>query len=111
MAGEYEECVMPTGMATGGTIKIRTKGTTLVTQAVNKTGHVEWSGVINMNPLNPNVGDGTYHLRGEYDCGVHHIQRDPETHDFLVLGSNTSIPDGKKGWNTLWRRNAKRKRQ
>jgi hypothetical protein len=104
MEGDYSECVMPTGTPTGGTVKIKATGTTLSTEALNETGHVEWYGTINMNSLNPNVGDGTYHYRGRYDCGVHHIQRDPETHDFLVLGSNTSLPDGKKEWNMLWRR-------
>jgi hypothetical protein len=105
--GDYEECTLPDGKATGGIIKIVRKGTCLLTTAVNSTGHVEWTGLINMNSQNPNVGDGTYHHPGKWDGGVHHIQRDPETSDFLVLGSNTTLPGGAKEWNTLWRRQRK----
>jgi hypothetical protein len=104
MVGDYGECLLPEGKPTGGTIKISRKGTRLVTKAANSSGHVEWTGVVNMDSQNPNVGDGTYHYGGKRDGGVHHIQRDPETLDFLVLGSNTTLPGGAKGWNTLWRR-------
>jgi hypothetical protein len=104
VAGEYEECTMPAGTPTTGTVKIRTKGAQLLTQGIKKDGHVEWAGIINMNPLSPNVGDGVYNAVGKFDCGVHHVQRDPETKNFVVMGSNTSDPEGKERFNMLWRR-------
>jgi hypothetical protein len=104
MAGEYEEYTMPTGAATTGTINIRSIGARLITQGIKNDGHVMWTGVINMNPLSPNVGHGVYNMVGKFDCGTHHLQRDPETNDFVVMGSNTSHPDGKERFNLLWRR-------
>jgi hypothetical protein len=107
MAGNYEECTMPSGAPTSGTIKIKSKGTTLLTEAVKKDGHILWRGVVNMNPLSPNIGDGVYSTVGSFDCGTHHLQRDPETKDFVVMGSNKSDPDGKERFNLLWRRKTK----
>ncbi len=103
MGGEYDECAMPTGSPTGGTVKIQSSGTILHTTATNKGGNVEWTGIINMNPLNPNVGDGTFHYKNKFDCGTHHVQRDPKTKDFIVLGSNTSHPEGNQRFTMLWR--------
>ena len=104
MAVAYEECEMPTKAPTSGTIRINSKGPKLRTEGIRKDGYVEWTGVIHMNPLNPNVGDGVYHYIGKSDCGTHHIQRDPDTKDFVVMGSNVSHPDGQQRFNLLWRR-------
>jgi hypothetical protein len=108
MAGEYEECQMPDEYPTSARgITIKQFGTVLHTTAINKSGDIEWTGVINMNPLNPNIGDGTFHYKGTNDCGTHFIQRDPKTRNFIVLGANTSHPAGNKRFNMLWRRRCK----
>jgi hypothetical protein len=104
MAGKYEECEMPTETPTSGTVRIKSSGSKLKTEGISKDGEVEWNGVIHMNPLNPDVGDGVYRYVGKQDCGTHHVQRDPETQDFMVMGSNTSHPEGKERFNLLWRR-------
>jgi hypothetical protein len=102
IAGEYQECEMPDGNPTSATgITIKQRGAVLHTTAINENGEVEWTGVINMNTLNPNVGDGTYHYSGRNDCGSHHVQRDPKTGDFIVLGANTSHPDASRRFNML----------
>lgn len=104
MAGEYEEREMPAETPTSGTIRIKSKGSSLHTEGVRKDGHVEWKGVIHMNPLNPNVGEGVYRHVERTDCGTHHVQRDPQTKDFVVMGSNMSHPDGERRFNLLWHR-------
>jgi hypothetical protein len=104
MSGEYDECEMPAGIPTSGTVKIKSQGSKLLTQGVRENGQVLWTGVIHMSPYSPNVGDGVYQYCGTNDCGCHHIQRQTESGDFVVLGSNTSHPEGKERFNMLWRR-------
>lgn len=104
MAGEYEEETIPGHAPTGGTIRIKVKGTTLNVEAINKTNTVEWRAMIHMSTLNPGVGEGAYlYEKNKTDSGVLRIQRLPATQDFIVRGSNTSDPKGADKFNTLWR--------
>jgi hypothetical protein len=91
-----------------GTVKSEVRSSTLHTRGISLENRVEWTGQIQMNLNNPNVGDGVYFDFEKTDCGTHHVQRNPETGDFVVMGSNTSHPHGVTRYNLIWKPKVRR---
>lgn len=107
VAGDYEEFAIRDGepWPTGGTIRITHVGRGILsTEAWTVAVSLLWRGTIRMNAQVPNVGDGAYFYVGRRDCGTHHVQLNRSAKEFVVLGVNTSDPQGSKGFNMVWRR-------